>query len=159
MIGYLSQTGMESVFRQWAQSDPNINSFGFGQFYNVNGEPRASQKYAGMWVQPSSTSVDEWTIRRSYQIMIYDLVFEDESGGNQNSVVSDCEEIGFRLIRFLRGKSEIFNVVGSPTITPLSDQFFDRVSGVLVDIEVEFNGESSDCNDPDYNFNITQNDI
>jgi hypothetical protein len=33
------------------------------------------------------------------------------------------------------------------------------VSGVIVDVVVEFNGESSDCEDPDYNFDIKYNDI
>ncbi len=158
-IGYLSQNGMDAVFNQWATADPNISSYGFGQLYNQNGEPKARQLYPGMWANPVSTSVEEYVVRRTYQILIYDLVFQNDGGSNQNKIISDCEEYAFRLIRFLKNKSDIFYIVGSPTISPFTDKFVDDVSGVIIDVVVEFNGESSDCEDPDYSFNIKSNDI
>jgi len=151
---YLSSNGMEIVFKQWASADPNIQSYGYGQLYNQNGEPKVSQMYPGMWVNPVNTSVDEWTLIRRYQIIIYDLPFN-----NENSVVSDCEEFAFRLIRFLKEGSEIFDIVELPTVAPFNDKFFDDVSGVIIDLALEFNGVSSDCLDPDYVFNIIKNDI
>lgn len=160
MISYLSQKGMERVFSQWADADPNISSFGFGQFYTPNGEPKASQKYPGIWVQPTLTQVDEYVVNRTYQIMIYDLHYINENGeSNQNAVVSDCEEYAFRLIRFLKKKSDIFNIITQPTITPMSDRFVDDVTGVILDLTVEFTAESSACDDPDYSFDITKNSI
>jgi len=160
MIGYLSQNGVNKMFNQWADADPNINQYGFGQLYNENGEPKVKQVYAGMWVNPVSTSVNEYTLLRQYQILIYDLVFLDANGNsNQNAVVSDCEEIAFRLTRFLNYQSDLFILSGVPTITPFNDRFVDDVSGVILDITIEFNGESSTCEDPDYNFNIQNNQI
>lgn len=154
MIGYLSQNGVNQMFNQWSQYDPNINQYGFGQLYNQNGEPKVNQTYPGMWVNPVSTSVNEYTIVRSYEILIYDVVYD-----NMNYVVSDCEEIAFRLCRFLREKSEIFNISGTPTIQPFTDRFLDDVSGVIISVDIEFNGESAICEDPDYSFTIKQNDI
>lgn len=160
MIGYLSQNGVNKMFNQWADADPNINQYGFGQLYNENGEPKVKQVYAGMWINPVSTSVNEYTLLRQYQILIYDLVFLDANGNsNQNAVVSDCEEIAFRLTRFLNYQSDLFILSGVPTITPFNDRFVDDVSGVILDITIEFNGESSTCEDPDYNFNIQNNQI
>lgn len=159
MIGYLSQNGMNTVFNQWATADPNIEQYGFGQLYNENGEPRATQKYKGMWVNPVNTSVNEYTIDRAYQILIYDVVFDDDAGDNENRIISDCEEIAFRLIRFLKSKSDIFDITTPPTVTPFSDRFLDSVSGVIIDLTIEFNGESSNCEDPDYLFNIQNNTI
>jgi len=161
-IGYLSQNGMNVVFNQWTTADPNINQYGFGQLYNQNGEPKVAQLYPGMWVNPVNTipSVDLYTVSRNYQIIIYDLVFDANDGtNNQNHVVSDCEELAFRLIRFLREKSDVFDITTTPTITPFNDRWLDDVSGVIIDISIEFNGESSDCEDPDYSFNIKSNDI
>jgi len=150
---------MNKVFEQFVSSDPNLTSYGFGQLYNQNGESKVSQRYPGMWCNPVRTDIlsNNYTINRTYQILIYDILTSDRS--NENSVVSDCEEFGFRLCRFLRNKSDVFNIVGIPTITPFSDKFLDDVSGVIVDVVVEFNGESSDCEDPDYNFDIKYNDI
>ena len=160
MIGYLSQNGMNQVFSQWSQVDPNINQYGFGQLYNENGEPKVKQVYPAIWINPTSTSVDEYALTRNYQILIYDLVFISAEGeSNQNKLISDCEEIAFRLVRFLRDKSELFTINGIPNIVPFSDRFLDDVSGVILTVDIEFNAESSDCNDPDYNFNIKSNDI
>lgn len=160
MIAYLSQNGMNQVFSQWSDIDPNISQYGFGQLYNENGEPKAKQKYPGMWVNPTNTSVGEYALTRSYQILIYDLVFISAEGeSNQNKLISDCEEIAFRLVRFLRLRSDIFTINTTPTIVPFSDRFLDDVSGVILTVDVEFNAESSDCEDPDYNFNIKSNDI
>ena len=159
-IGYLSSEGMNNVFNQWSQVDPNINNYGFGQFYNENGEPKAKQVYPAVWINPTSTSVGEYALTRSYQILIYDLVFIAESGeSNQNKVISDCEEIAFRLVRFLRLKSDLFTISTTPSIVPFNDRFLDDVSGVILTVDVDFNAESSDCDDPTYNFNIKSNDI
>jgi hypothetical protein len=159
-IGYLSQNGMNTVFSQWSQVDPNINQYGFGQLYNENGEPKVKQTYPGMWVNPTNTTVNDYALTRSYQVLIYDLVFIAADGeSNQNKVISDCEEIAFRLVRFLKDKSDIFTINTSPTIVPFNDRFLDDVSGVILNVDIEFNAESSDCEDPDYNFNIKSNDI
>lgn len=159
-MDYLSQNGVNRMFEQWSTADPNVESYGFGQLYNQNGEPKVTQKYVGMWVNPVNTSVRQYTIERTYQILIYDLVYQnDVNSSNQNKIISDCEEIAFRLIRFLRSKSDVFDIVGNPVVSPFTDRFLDDVSGVIVDVTIEFNGESSECNDPDYNFTIKYNTI
>lgn len=159
-IAYLSQNGMNKVFEQWSVADPNINQYGFGQLYNQNGEPKVKQLYPGIWVNPVSTRVNDYSLDRQYQILIYDLVFSANDGStNQNHIVSDTEELAFRLVRFLKEKSEIFNVKDTPTVQPFSDRWLDDVSGVIIDITIEFNAESSYCEDPDYSFNIQNNDI
>ena len=157
-IQYLSQNGMNKVFEQFVQTDPNLRAYGFGNIFDQNGQPKSQQRYPAMFVQPIRTDVlNNFTINRAYQILIYDTLASDRS--NENSVVSDSEEFAFRLCRFLKNKSDVFNIVGNPSITPFSDKFLDDVSGVIVDVVVEFNGEVSDCNDPDYNFDIKYNDI
>ena len=158
-IGYLSQNGMNKVFEQFVTADPNLNQYGFGQLYNENGEPKAKQVYPGLWVNPVQTVVGEYQITRTYQILIYDIPFIANDGSNQNAIISDMEEVAFRLIRFLKNKSDIFDVNGDPIVSPFTDRFLDDVSGVIIDIGINFNGESSDCEDPDYSFNIQSNSI
>jgi hypothetical protein len=161
MIGYLSQNGMNTVFEQWSVADPNVNQYGFGQLYNENGQPKAQQIYPGMWVNPVRTEVtSDYAIQRSYQILLYDLTFLSQTGeSNQNKVVSDCEEVAFRLVRFLKTKSDVFDVSGIPTVSPFADRWLDDVSGVIIDITLVFNAESSECEDPDYSFVIKTNEI
>jgi hypothetical protein len=161
-IGYLSQNGMNAVFNQWATADPNIKQYGFGQLYNENGLPKVEQIYAGLWVNPTLTQMlSDYAIQRNYEIIVYDLIFVDSVTGksNQNKVVSDCEEIAFRLVRFLKNKSDVFDIIGNPTIQPFSDKWLDSVSGVIINLSVQFNAESSDCEDPNYSFDIKTNEI
>lgn len=158
-LSYLSAQGMDQVFAQFVNADPNLQAYGYGQLYDQNGEPKVEQKYPAMWVQPTQTIVDEYVITRQYQILIYDLVYDNDNGDNQNAVISDCEEFAFRLLRFLRKADEIFNVSAQPTVAPFTDRFFDNVSGVIINVDVEFNGVSGNCTDPDYVFDIIKNNI
>lgn len=160
-VGYLSQNGFNKVLEQFASYDPNLNQYGFGQLYNENGKPKVEQVYAGLWVNPTQTLVtSDSAIQRNYEILIYDLVFTSEAGeSNQNKVVSDCEEIAFRLIRFLKNKSDVFDVLATPTISPFSDRWLDAVSGVIVNLSLVFNAEYTTCEDPDYTFDIKTNEI
>ena len=158
-MNYLSLNGISKVFEDFTEYDPNLMSFGFGQLYNQNGEPKVKQLYPGLWVNPTSMTGDGlYQINRSFQILIYDLKFDNDSGTNENKTISDCEEYGYRFIRFCRSKSEVFDVT-TWSMTPFNDKFVDDVCGVIIDITLSFNGESSDCEDPDYNFSIKYNDL
>lgn len=155
---YLSLNGFKKVLEDFALADPNLNSFGFGQLYNANGDPEVKQEYPGMWCNPTRMTAGERTITRGFQILFYDVPFA--GGVNERGVtgiVSDCEEFALRLVRFLREKSEIFDIEGVPTITPFSDKFLDDVCGVIMELDIQFNGISSDCDDPNYNFIIKSN--
>lgn len=160
-IEYLSQNGMNKVFSQWAVADPNINQYGWGQLFNENGLAKPQQIYPGLWVNPIQSRLpSDYAIIRSYDILIYDVVYVSSDGeSNQNKIVSDCEEVAFRMVRFLKNKSDVFDIEGIPTIVPFADKWLDAVSGVILSIELTFNAESADCEDPDYSFNIKTNDI
>lgn len=157
---YLSMKGMSAVFADWASADPNINQFGYGQFFNENGEPKVKQVYPGCWVNPQSTNpISDYAITRRYQVLIYDLVFLDAVGNsNQNDVVSDCEEFAFRLVRYLK-KAEDLIYLQSWSVQPLSDRWLDKVSGVVLDLTIEFNFQWSNCDDPTYGFPIKYNEV
>lgn len=156
MAKYLSQNSFNDVLRQFVSIDPNLIQYGFGQLYHQNGEPKVSQRYPGLWTNPVRTEVMPGTINfnggtmnRVYQILIYDVLTEDRS--NENATISDCEEYALRLLRYLSDETnEMFNQIRTPIITPFSDKFLDDVSGVIIDITIEFTMDNSICTDPDY---------
>jgi len=153
-MNYLSLNGIENILSQFVVADPNLKQFGFGQLYNQAGETKANQVYPGLWAQLTSTTPVEYEVRRTFQIIIYDVPFE-----NHNKVISDCEEYAFRLMRFLRLNSDDFALFSDPIITPFTDKFLDDVCGVIIDLTISSNGESSNCEDPVYNFQIKTNNI
>jgi hypothetical protein len=162
-MNYLSQNGFNKVLEQWSTFDPNIQSYGWGQLYDNGGNAKVDQNYPGVWVQPTSSVYAGNIINRSYQILIYDVPFQSEGGDtNQNAIISDMEEIAFRLIRFIKANaddSNVFDILDAPTISPFTDRFLDDVAGVIIDLTIQFNGQLSDCMDPDYMFPIKYNII
>jgi hypothetical protein len=162
-MNYLSQNGFNKVLEQWANVDPNIKSYGWGQLYDNNGNAKAAQLYPAMWVNPVNSTYAGNIINRTYQILFYDIPFQEEGGTtNQNSIISDMEEIAFRFVRFIKANADdadVFNILDAPVISPFTDRFLDDVAGVIIDVTIEFNGQSSDCMDPAYIFNIKYNVI
>jgi len=160
-MNYLSQNGFNKVLEQWTSADPNLVSYGWGQLYDNSGMAKAEQKYPAMWVQPVNSVYVGNIINRSYQILIYDTPFQSEGGPtNQNYIISDMEEIAFRLVRFIKANADdadVFDILDAPTISPFTDRFLDDVAGVIIDLTIEFNGQSSDCQDPNYMFSIKYN--
>ncbi len=154
---YLSLNGLNKMLGDWVANDHQLQAFGFGQPYNQNGEPKISQRYPSMWANPTNAIAEQHRTVRTIQILIFDVLLADRT--NEISVISDCEEIAFRLVRWFRLASDAFLVEGNPSIEPFTDKFLDDVAGVIINIQVEFNAESADCNDPIDNFNIKTTNV
>lgn len=152
MSPYLSINEIKSIFKTYSENDPNIKSFGFGQLFNENGEPKQSQVYPGMWVNPLSSlpNMSEMgmiTLNRNIQICFYDIKLSDST--NEVDIISDCEEYALRFTRWLRNANDPeINILQTPTITPFTDKFLDDVAGVMVDFVIEFSGNNDYCSDP-----------
>lgn len=156
-MDFLSLNGLNKMLETWVTNDGQLQAYGFGQPYNQNGEPKISQRYPSMWANGLSTVAEQYRSVRTIQILIFDVVLADRT--NEISVISDCEEIAFRLVRWFRLASDAFLVEGNPSIEPFTDKFLDDVAGVIINIQVEFNAESADCNDPDITFPIKTTNV
>lgn len=155
---YLSLKGIETALRKYSQSDPNIKSFGFGQLFDVNGKIKTEQLYPQMWVSPinSQPVISQngfITVNRTFEVLFYDIRLAD--GTNEIQVVSDCEELGMRFLRWLMTANDPeINVISSPTITPFTEKFLDDVAGVTYNMVIEFSANADDCDDPNTTTNI-----
>lgn len=150
---YFSLNSIKKLFQDYVSNEVNLKGYLFGEPFNINGEPVFKQVYPGMLVTMISTSVTDYTLNRNMQVILYDILNEDST--NVIEVQSDCEEYAFRLIRFLRETSDGFYTIGQPTVTPFVDRFFDDVAGVILNVSIEFDGQSENCSDPNHPFNIT----
>jgi hypothetical protein len=158
MSNYLSMNGVKKTLELWATNNPSLKHSGFGQPFNVNGEVKLQQRYPQMWTQPvSSTPVLNntqgiITFNRNLQILFFDTKLADNS--NEISVISDMEELAFQFCRWLMNNNDDIDMISSPTITPFTDKFLDDVAGVILDVVVQFNGDSIGCDDPETSFTI-----
>lgn len=147
---YFSTNSVKRFFAQYVQNEVNLKGYYFGQPFDINGQTTVEQLYPGMLVTPINSQALQYTINRTYQITIYDILNFEKS--NEIEIISDCEEYAFRLIRYITANHDYFSIVGVPTISPFVDKFLDDVAGVIIDIVIEFNGESNECLDTMPNF-------
>jgi hypothetical protein len=132
------------IFSDFADSHLQINSFGFGEVYEANGNPKVTGNTPTLWIYPTQATPLENTTIYSFDVRCWDLVTKGEE--NENDVLSDCQQTLFDFIQFIK-HNEIFdiNVSGDPSMTPFTEQLADDVTGWECSIDIEVNSINSDC--------------
>ena len=132
------------IFSDFADSHLQINSFGFGEVYEANGNPKVTGNTPTLWIFPTQATPLENTTIYSFDVRCWDLVTKGEE--NENDVLSDCQQTLFDFIQFIK-HNEIFdiNVSGDPSMTPFTEQLADDVTGWECSIDIEVNSINSDC--------------
>ena len=132
------------IFSDFADSHFQINSFGFGEVFEANGNPKVTGNTPTLWVFPTQATPLENTTIYSFDVRCWDLVTKGEE--NENDVLSDCQQTLFDFIQFIK-HNEIFdiNVSGDPSLTPFTEQLADDVTGWECSIDIEVNSINSDC--------------
>ncbi len=132
------------IFSDFADSHLQINSFGFGEVYEANGNPKVTGNTPTLWIFPTQATPLENTTIYSFDVRCWDLVTKGEE--NENDVLSDCQQTLFDFIQFIK-HNEIFdiNLSGDPSMTPFTEQLADDVTGWECSIDIEVNSINSDC--------------
>lgn len=132
------------IFSDFADSHLQINSFGFGEVFEANGNPKVTGNTPTLWVFPTQATPLENTTIYSFDVRCWDLVTKGEE--NENDVLSDCQQTLFDFIQFIK-HNDIFdiNVSGDPSLTPFTEQLADDVTGWECSIDIEVNSINSDC--------------
>lgn len=132
------------IFNDFADAHDEIHSFGFGEIWEANGDPKTTGNTPTLWIFPTQSTQFENTIVFSFDVRAWDLVHKDES--NENEVLSDTHQILSDFIQFVKHNASYdFNVSGDPTMTPFTEQLADEVTGWQCSIDVEVNSINNDC--------------
>jgi hypothetical protein len=132
------------IFNDFADSHLQIKSFGFGEIWEANGDPKETGITPVLWVFPTQSLQLENTIIYSFDVRCWDLVHKDES--NDNEVLSDTHQILSDFTQFVKHNTSYdFNVSGDPTMTPFTEQLADNVTGWQCSIDIEVNSINNDC--------------
>jgi len=81
------------IFSDFADSHLQINSFGFGEVYEANGNPKVTGNTPTLWIFPTQATPLENTTIYSFDVRCWDLVTKGEE--NENDVLSDCQQTLF----------------------------------------------------------------
>lgn len=134
-------------FSDFATNHLQLNDFGFGNIFELNGEIKPGLNYNLLWVVPIDSLTTEQTKQRRFLILVLGLVKKDFS--NRDEVWSDTEQILDDLIKKLRIEEEYFDLVGDPLLTPVSEKHGDWVTGWQSEIVIETEFNSQPCDIPE----------
>jgi hypothetical protein len=94
------------------------------------------ERYPLVFITPivASTTMDVNTI--SLEVYCLDIIQKDRA--NITVILSDCHQILVDLINYFNfGDDYSFDIVGSPSITPLNNQLLDYAAGWVMSLDVD----------------------
>ncbi len=142
----LTYNNLIQLFTNIATAHKQLKSFGNGELWEINGDPKNSGVYPEAWLVPVNTIVRTQTIEYTVRLLVYDLVNKDES--NENEVLSDTLQILSDITKVFRYESDNFNLLNDPTFEPFTERFDDEVTGWSAEFVIEVNFPSNDCDMP-----------
>lgn len=138
-----------SDLRGIARSHAQVASFGDGELWEANGNPRNAGSYPELWCVPVSAEVGENTLVYTLRLLCYDLVSPGEE--NERDVLSDTLQVLSDVVRTLRWNAdahEEYAVLGSPLMEPFTERLSDSVSGWSGEVRLEVSLGPNDCDVP-----------
>ena len=94
------------------------------------------ERYPLVFITPivASTTMDVNTI--SLEVYCLDIIQKDRA--NITVILSDCHQILVDLINYFNFSNDYsFDIVGSPSITPLNNQLLDYAAGWMMTLDVD----------------------
>lgn len=94
------------------------------------------ERYPLIFITPivASTTMDVNTI--SLEVYCLDIIQKDRA--NITVILSDCHQILVDLINYFNFSDDYsFDIVGSPSITPLNNQLLDYAAGWVMSLDVD----------------------
>lgn len=121
------------VFSDIATNHKQINSFGFGDLWEV--EASGELKGVAMWLVLGDAAINNKTLSNKFTILIMDLVNKDET--NENEVLSDTLQIAIDVYTLLNDNDiDNYTIVKSPTFAPFTERFDNEWAGWTLEVTI-----------------------
>jgi hypothetical protein len=125
-------------FKSIAQEHKEIESFGYGEEFDINNQPQSNAKFPQLWVQHVNTQIvlgrNTGQDQRRFVLFCYDLPRQDDE--NYLSVWNQTELILIDVCRIFNYRSSDYKLVNNPIITPFEEKGADNVVGCFCEIVV-----------------------
>jgi hypothetical protein len=155
-MSILSYNQINELFNQVAIAHYQIKRFGSGELSeaDINKFISENQEYPVLWMTPVSVTTNSNVLLYSLNLLVFDLVNKDKD--NEREVLSDCLQIALDVVRILRYGNAEFNIVTEPNISPFAGRYSDWVAGWSLEIELEVDIQSNNCDIPYEGLDLTQ---
>lgn len=139
------------LFDNIATAHKQINTFGTGELWEVNGIIKPELKGFILWVAPVNTTITDQTTIRTFTVLVMNIVKKDKS--DEQEVLSDSEQILIDIIKIFRNEDEAYELVGDPTLFPFKEDFGDWLTGYRTDLVIQTDFNNNYCDLPIATFN------
>ena len=143
----------KDLFEDIKTAHYQLNSYGFGELWQIEELMNTEITYPCMFVAPISSTTLDQTQQRVFRILIFDLVKRNDVATNQTTEVwSDTEQILNDVIRIMNKESDNYDLIGDPILEPFMEEFTDWVTGWKADVTIESELNSNYCDIPASSF-------
>lgn len=118
------------TFEQIAQKHAQINSFGYGEVWDIT--THAVNNYPLLWVDIQPATMGPQTIQ--YNFRVYNMDLTDTSEHNQLEVKSDTIRVLWDVLFMLRDMYDLEITYGAAT--DFEEEFDDKVAGWYIDVGI-----------------------
>lgn len=143
-----------ALFQSISDKHYQLEGFGFGNIFEINGGIKVKDKYPLMWAVPLESIGRNQTKERIFLIIIVSLVDHDQS--NRDNVWSDTESIADDVIKILREDSNDYELINEPVKFPISEKFSDWVTGWQFEVVIQTDLNSNYCDIPADGLNLNR---
>lgn len=138
------------LFQNIATAHKQINDFGQGELWEIEGTIKPGIKYPMLWVTPVNSTPEDQIKRRTFTLLVFAQVKKDKS--NELSVLSDCEQILDDILKILENESPDYEYTGQPQFVPFKEELGDWVAGYRADVEIITDRANNYCDVPSDTF-------
>lgn len=139
-----------TLFNNIAVAHKQINSFGTGELWEVEGNIKPGIIYPMLYIVPVNSITQENTKQRSFTGLVFGQVKKDKS--DEQSILSDCESIADDFIKILRNESDDYILLGDPVLVPFKEDLGDFVTGWRFDFDLQTDLNNNYCDVPKLSF-------
>lgn len=145
----LTVNNLNTLFSNIATAHKQINSYGFGEVWEIEEAMNKDITFPMLWVVPLNSVTGEQVQTRTFRFLLFDNVSKQNTDNNYCiEVWSDTELILNDIIKILRKESDTYNVIGEPSLEPFKEEFSDWCTGWRADVTIETDLNSNYCDVP-----------
>ena len=150
----LTINNYKSLFSDIAAAHYQLNSYGFGEAWEIEQLMNKDITYPCLFVAPISSTTTDQTNQRTFRLLVFDLVKRSDVDNSQcTEVWSDTEQIINDIIKIMDNENDVYDLVGGdPVLEPFKEEFTDWVTGWKVDLVLESEFNSNYCDIPASSF-------
>lgn len=142
-----------SLFNNIQAAHDQLNSFGFGEAWQIEELMNKQITYPCLFVCPISSTTMDQTQQRTFRLLVFDLVKRSDVDNNQcTEVWSDSEQVLNDVIKIIREESDSYDLIGETVLEPFMQEFTDWVTGYKADIIIESELNTNYCDIPASSF-------